>query len=465
MVNKEKDPSLEPALKDVESIQSLDTARLALRWALERMRALERRVEETERSAQISADASAKSASELDAARDLLGRRAAEAAERERYYAKVEEYLSLKLGGGLDAAALAAREARLEAREGELQRREIETEARVKEARRHAEEETRRAKAEAAASADALVRGARAEADERLAARDREMSERLVALHETEARLNALERALAERRRRFEEFHAAQRAALDREAKSINEAAIDQAEFLERRVEQGLAQRTAALERAAQVEKQALLEELATWRARAREHLPALLDAQRRAVEAEDALSRQGEENQALQRTKAALTEELTRWRAEAQNDLPALLATVRRAVEAEEQVKHLEVELASTLRLAEEYRGQLMSEELSRQGRIKELSRLESSLSAKLRDAEQDLFRQYDAWLAREEELRRRDQDWRVSAESRQEAVDAARAEVDALRAELRKTIAAYRARADALAQDGQNRREEDPR
>jgi chromosome segregation ATPase len=465
MGNKEQDPALEPALKDVESIQSLDTARMALRWALERMRALERRVDEVERDSKQAADSAAKAAAELDAARDLLNRRATEAAERERYYAKVEEYLNLKLEGGLDPAALAQRETRLEAREAELQRREVETEAKVADARRRAEAELRRLTAEAAASADARVEATRSSYEDRMAARDREMSERLIALHEKESQLNALERSLAERRQRFEEFHAAQRAALDREAKSINDTSADQAEFLERRVEQALALRASALERAAQNDKASLLEELATWRAKAREHLPELLESQRRAAHAEDKLARIAEENVQLQQLKATLTEELTRWRSEAQNDLPALLATVRRAVEAEEEVKNLEVELASAQHLAEEYRGQLMSEELSRQGRIKELSRLEAAVSAKLRDAEQDIFRQYDAWLVREEELRRRDQDWRLEAETRQEAVDAMRAEIVAQRRELTQTIAAYRAKAEAIARDGQDHAEGNPR
>src|ERR1700735_2950794 len=95
MVNKEKDPALEPALRDVDSIQNLDTARLALRWALERMRALEKRVSEVESAAKLSDDARARAASELEGARDLLTRRSNEALERERYYAKIEEYLNL----------------------------------------------------------------------------------------------------------------------------------------------------------------------------------------------------------------------------------------------------------------------------------------------------------------------------------------------------------------------------------
>ncbi len=461
MGNKEVDPALEPALKDVESIQSLDTARMALRWALERMRALERRIDDVEGDAKKAAAAAARSAAELDAARELLSRRAAEAAERERYYAKIEEYLNLKLTGGLDPAALAQREARLEVREAELQRREVETEAKVADARRRAESELRRLTAEAAASADARVEQTRTSYEQRMAARDRELSERLVALHEKESQLNALERTLAERRQRFEEFHAAQRAALDREATAINESSADQAEFLERRVQQALALRSAALERAAQNDKASLLEELATWRAKAREHLPELLEAQRRAAEAEETLARVAEENRLLVQGKAALTEELTRWRSEAQNDLPALLATVRRAVEAEEAAKNLEVELASAQHRAEEYRGQLMAEEVSRKERAKELARLEAAAAAKLRDAEQDLFRQYDAWLVREEELRHRDQDWRLEAETRQKAMEAMRAEIVAQRRELTQTIAAYRAKAEALARQGQDRAE----
>lgn len=452
MSDQEKNPALEPALRDVDNIQNLDTARLALRWALERMRSLEHRVDEADADARGSAAAAAKAASDLEAARDLLTRRTAEAVERERYFAKVEEYLSLKLEGGLDPVSLAEREARIDAREAELQRRELETEKRVHEAQRRADEETRRAAAESAASAEERVKAAGAEYEHRAASHDRGLSERLVSLHEKEAQLASLERSLDERRRRFEEFHAAQRAAIEKEAAAIAQNAADQAEFLERRVEQALASRSASFERAWQGDKQALMEELAAWRAKAREHLPALLEAQHRASAVEEENARLTDAVRLLQQSKTALTEELTRWRAEAQNDLPALLATVRRAVEAEENAKHLEVELASTQRKAEEYQAQLMSEEMSREARVKELSRLESAMTLKLRDAEQDLFRQYDAWLARETELRRRDQDWRVQAETRAESVELLRAEILSQRDELKRAIAEYRRKTETL-------------
>ena len=48
MSDPDRNPALEPALRDVDNIQNLDTARMALRWALERMRALEKRADEME---------------------------------------------------------------------------------------------------------------------------------------------------------------------------------------------------------------------------------------------------------------------------------------------------------------------------------------------------------------------------------------------------------------------------------
>ncbi|MDE2141728.1 MAG: hypothetical protein KGJ84_04880 [Elusimicrobia bacterium] len=452
MSHRDKDAALEPALQDVDNIQNLDTARMALRWALERMRALEKRVEEVEGDAKRAQESSAKVSSELEGARDLLARRAGEAAERERYYAKIEEYLNLQLAGGLDAAAMARRESRIEERETELQRREIETENKIRAARQRADEETRRSVAEASAAAELRVKDARLEYEKRTFTRDAELSSRLLALHEKEAQLNTMERSLEERRKRFEEFHAAQRAAIEKEAAAIGQNSADQAEFLERRIEQALTARTSAFERAWVNDRQVLLDELAAWRAKSREHLPALLEVQSRAASLEENCARLADENRALAESKAVLAQELVRWRAEAQNDLPALLAAVRRAVESEESVKHLEVELASTQRRAEEYQAQLMSDELSHEARVKELSRLESALSSKLRDAEQDLFRQYDAWLERESELRRRDQDWRVEAETRAQSIELLRSEIGAQRDELKKAIASYRARADAL-------------
>jgi len=399
---KEEDRPLEPALRDIDSIQNLDTARLALRWALERLRGLERRVQDADEASRRSEAAAARAAAELASARDLLTRRASESLERERYYGKLEEYLNLKLGGELDAGALARREAAVARQEAELQNRELEIERRVKSSQMQFQEELARGARDADAAAEIRVRQMRDELDARLSAREKEYSARQLSLHEKQAQLNALERALEERRRRFEEFHVAQRAALERESQSIAQASRDQTEFLERRVESAMAAKTAALEAAWRTERRSLLEELEQWRAKARENLPAYLAATRRAEEAADRMTR-------------------------------------------------LESELAGARRLAEERLGELMAHDLVESTRREELLKLESAIAAKLRDAEGGLFRQYDAWMKREDELRRRDLDWRVESEVRREASDASREQVMALREELKRAIADYRAKAAA--------------
>jgi hypothetical protein len=391
-------------LRDIESIQNLDTARLALRWALERLRGLERRVQDGDEAARRAESSAARTATELASARDLLTRRASESLERERYYGKLEEYLNLKLAGELDVAALARREAALARREEELQNHELDAERRIKSAKMHYEEELLRGSKDADAAAEIRIRQMRDELDSRLSAREKEFSARQLSLHEKQAQLNALERALEERRRRFEEFHAAQRAALDRESLSISQASRDQTEFLERRVESAMAAKTAALEAAWQTERRALLEELAQWRGKARENLP-------------------------------------------------AYLAATRRCEELEERVTRLESELSGARHAAEERLGEIMALELTDRARREELQKLESAIGSKLRDAEMNLFKQYDDWMKREDELRRRDLDWRVESEARREAADDSRAEIMALREELKRAIADYRGKAELAA------------
>ena len=89
---------------------------------------------------------------------------------------------------------------------------------------------------------------------------------------------------------------------------------------------------------------------------------------------------------------------------------------------------------------------------ELTAEKRRAELLALALAHTSQLRDADQNLFRQYDDWLEREAALRRRDQDWRLESEARHESVNALRAEVVLQRDELKKVIAAYRAKLDAL-------------
>src|SRR5579872_5005333 len=115
------DPSADappPSLLDTDSIQSLDTARMALRWALERLQKLDRDKNELSDRLALEQRAKAKALEEYASLQKTLALRSGEADQRELYYAKLEEFLSLKLEGKLDLAALARREVE----SGELRR-------------------------------------------------------------------------------------------------------------------------------------------------------------------------------------------------------------------------------------------------------------------------------------------------------------------------------------------------------
>lgn len=456
MPGHERDASLEGALKDVESIQSLDTARLALRWALERMRALERRVESVESDARTLENAKSRALEEVDSARQLLSRRTAEALERERYYSKIEEYLNLKLGGEIDPAALARREAALEGRENVLQTREIETERELKASKARYEEEFKNSLEEATASFEARRQDLSTEFERRITAREREYSSRVLEQHERQAQIEAMEKSLEERRKRFEEFHRAQRTTLSREASAIGEAAADHAEFLERRVEQALSLRTAAIEKAAENDRKALLDEIATWRAKAREHLPELFEAERKAAESQDAYRRLSDHLAVIDKAKAELAAEMSQWRAQAQSQATDRIAAQGAATLAMQRIDALEAALSREREKAQTAIAELQAAQVDKERVLAEIVKIESACAAKMRDAEDNIFRQYDVWLEREESLRMRDSSWRIQSEARRQAIDAMRAQIIAQREELSRAIAEYAGR---LKQDAEQK------
>ncbi|HVE13786.1 MAG TPA: hypothetical protein VNI01_10365, partial [Elusimicrobiota bacterium] len=106
-------------LSDIGSIQSLDTARMALRWALERLRVLDRSRSDAERGA-----------ARLE---DELRARSAEASHGQLARARLESWLLSLLSERIDTAALReALGARMRALQDEAARRRAELEARLK---------------------------------------------------------------------------------------------------------------------------------------------------------------------------------------------------------------------------------------------------------------------------------------------------------------------------------------------
>ncbi|MCX5788163.1 MAG: hypothetical protein NTX64_06605, partial [Elusimicrobia bacterium] len=98
-------------LGEVDKLDNIETARMALRWALERLHTLE--TAKAEASERLGNEAKWRAQAEEEARhlKSSLALKIAQAEDRERYYKRVEEFLSLRLAGKVDIAALAQREA------------------------------------------------------------------------------------------------------------------------------------------------------------------------------------------------------------------------------------------------------------------------------------------------------------------------------------------------------------------
>ena len=277
----------EIGLGEVDKLNSIETARMALRWALERLHALEgAKAEAVERSTR-EAKWRAEAEDEVRSLKSSLTLKTAQADERQRYYQRIEEFLSLRLAGKVDIAALAQREAEvaqlrqdLEARVGQLER---EFAAR----RQSLELEFQRLSRQAREAAQSGAKDAQAWVLKRQEEFEREHASKLVDAKERELRVAKQEAELAERQRRFDEFAAEQKARFDAEAKELQEQARTRLKSAERILED----RQGALEAGWTREKALLLQELALLRRKVQETAPALAEAERRLDESSGALA------------------------------------------------------------------------------------------------------------------------------------------------------------------------------
>ena len=97
-------------LADIDGIRNLDTARMALRWALERLHKIEQEKAELADKLGQTDKTLRRAIDEQAALQKTISLRTSEADERELYYARLEEFLSLRLEGKLDPGELAKRE-------------------------------------------------------------------------------------------------------------------------------------------------------------------------------------------------------------------------------------------------------------------------------------------------------------------------------------------------------------------
>ena len=128
-------------LSAVDEINNLDTARLSLRWALERLNSLQKEI--LDQAAHLARETELRRKAEEDVGKfERLERlRPAEASSRLAFDAELERFALLALAGKLDVAPLAARELELKKIEKSLETARIEAEKLLAERRQELESE------------------------------------------------------------------------------------------------------------------------------------------------------------------------------------------------------------------------------------------------------------------------------------------------------------------------------------
>lgn len=394
--------------RDIEAIDNLNTAKMTLRWALERLSALEKDNAELRRRME-------QSRSDLGAQASFAAEREAYVSSREAYYRKLEPLVSEFCKGRLDIRRLLERE----------------VEAAQKEAAVIARGEA--LEREYAARCEALEgRQKRLAAD--LEARERERSA-------------AEERGLSERRRAFDDAYITRELAL-----RAGEHRIAQKE----KVLDELREKLLAETQARKDENRREVERIAAEYERLREDL---FGETRRQIA--DWEKERAEAAARGERAWAAERHELLNRLAQGERHAGELLARIAELENAriEETRRGLArgKDFSERLEAAErEYRLALEEQRRSFsrgvERRREELDRLEHALLLRCEDFEESARARDAAWLRREEALRNRDKAWREHACSVQEAAAETAARVGELKRELIDAVRAYRDRLAAL-------------
>ncbi|MBI5882393.1 MAG: hypothetical protein HZB91_04740 [Elusimicrobia bacterium] len=302
---------------EVDAINNIDTARMSLRWALERISSTEKlRVEASDKAAR---EERAKTAVEREcqALRRAMAANAEEASHREVYYKKLEGLMDLKLAGKLDLQALVKHESEVARMHEYLlaRQKDLETDYAVRRDDLEKQYQTFRAEAEKERREAAL------KSEESISMRrqtlDKEFAPKLVEVHEVEAHLRAQEKILADRQAHFEAFYTEQRGALDRE----------------------LANRQAFRDQAWEKQKAALIQELSEWRVKYQEAADKNADLQNEVITARE----RNKQTDVSMANEAMMREEASRLRRRNQEEAEKNLSLEKRLSEAAEAQKRAE--------------------------------------------------------------------------------------------------------------------------
>lgn len=313
-------------LSGIESINNLDTARMSLRWALERLHALEKAKEELAVKADKETAAREKTESEYKALRRSFDVRIEEDEQRDRYYAKMEEMIALQAQGKLDAVSLAKREVETARQEESLKARRVHLEQEHAAKREHLANEIPRLKAEITREAQARV----AKLEETLALRrellESEFSAKNEDLAAREKWFRQAERALAERQKNFDSFSAEQTEIVARDRKNFQRVLEEQTQTRLSNTERLLEERYASKEAAWDRERALILKDLTDWQRKAEERQPRIQDLEKRLSAAQEtarwaseAPAREAELRNKIEDLAAARQKQMSDWLAREQ--------------------------------------------------------------------------------------------------------------------------------------------------
>lgn len=435
----EREFSVDRALKEVDGITSLETARMTLRWALERLRLLESRLETAQSSARESAAAAENATHATDELRRERDHARKEAARVSALVARLETRFSELGRGGVSAAALARRETELAERAEDLTRREARNRELAEGDRLTVEQEARAARERAEREAKAQLALEREELHRAHARAAEEISARFISLHEDEVRLRVRQKTLEERSLTLEGRAESQRT-------EIEKAAATQVAMLQNAAKAHLEAEVSALQQQWAAERELLLDELTSWRARARSMIPEVVSLGDRlhAAEEEDSSLKTALDRAAgdAQRTESALQEERDHHRLDAGSLFAARAEAADHARRAEELSAALRAQSLRTEEVAKA-RDDLAAALAKRE---EALVRLEDNLTARILDAEKLLIARYDAWTRHEAASRREGNAWLTGIEDRRRQADAALEHIGRLRQELIEEIAKRR-------------------
>jgi hypothetical protein len=345
---------------DVETIRNLDTARMALRWALERLHKETDARHAFEEKAKAAEKALQKAGEEHAALQRTLSLRSNEADERELYYRRLEEFLSLRLEGKLDPAALAHKELELDQLKRLLDQKLAQTDKELAARRAALEREYKHAREESEQAARDAARAREQALEIKSRALEQEHLAKMGELREKELLLGHEEKALSERQSHFEEYYANQRAELSAQLKSVREEIDAQVRLRVELVERTLGERHTSLEAVWSREKALLVRELETWRDKVLELTPLVGSLELQNAEAREAArqSRLAADAEALvfeqqrlgfaaerliaEKDRKALADQVEDWREKAERHLHSTHDLAKRLTQSEEQAVQL---------------------------------------------------------------------------------------------------------------------------